>query len=67
MSLMDQVLAGLALERRPAPMRQIAEEADVGYEWLVKFAHGHIEEPGISKVERVRDALGRLRKRARAG
>lgn len=65
-SLMDEVRAELQRDRRPAPLRVVAEKADVGYEWLVKFTHGHIDDPGISKVERVSEALERLRKRSRA-
>jgi hypothetical protein len=65
-SMVDEVRSGLQLKRRPASIRAIAEEADVGYEWLMKFTHGHFDEPGAKKLERVRDALIRLRRRSRA-
>jgi hypothetical protein len=44
--------------------RAIASAADVGYEWLVKFTHGHIGEPGATKLERLRQTLDSLESRA---
>ena len=61
---MTEVRARLALERRPASLRAIASAADVGYEWLVKFTHGHIGEPGATKLERLRQTLDSLESRA---
>jgi hypothetical protein len=63
-SSLEAVRQALALDRRPASLRVIAEQAAVGYEWLVKFTHGHIHEPGAAKLERVRSALDALGSRA---
>lgn len=63
-SLRDEIRDQLAKDRRPASLRAIAEDSDVGYEWLVKFTHGHIEEPGVTKLERVRDSIRRMKRRA---
>lgn len=60
-SLVDQVRDSLTRENRPASLRRIAEAADVDYDWLVKFTHRHIDDPGVRKVEAVRDAIARLR------
>jgi aryl-alcohol dehydrogenase-like predicted oxidoreductase len=64
METLNEIRARLAVERRPASLRVIAAQAQVGYEWLVKFTHGHIGEPGATKLERLRQALDSLESRA---
>jgi hypothetical protein len=64
-SVADDVRQSLVRGSRPASLRIVANEAGVGYEWLVKFTHGHISEPGAVKLDRVREAVRRL-KRVRA-
>jgi hypothetical protein len=59
-SLADRVRESLARDNRPASLRVIAEAADVDYDWLLKFTHGHIDDPGIRKVEAVAAALTRM-------
>ena len=65
-SLRDEIRDQLQVERRPAPLRAIADDAGVGYEWLCKFTHGHIDDPGVTKLERVRDALAGFSRRKRS-
>ena len=59
-SLADRVRKTLARKQRPASLRRIADIADVDYDWLLKFTHGHIDDPGIRKVEAVATALARI-------
>lgn len=56
-SLVDEIRNALSRERRPASLSKIATKAQVDYDWLVKVVHGHIDDPGIRKIEAVRDAL----------
>lgn len=56
-SLADTVRHALHRDRRPASLRQIADAAGVDYNWLCKFVHGHITDPGVRKVEAVHKTL----------
>jgi hypothetical protein len=56
-SPVDEIRAALQRGKRPASLRLIAERADVDYDWLVKFTHGHIGEPGATKIDKVKKAL----------
>jgi hypothetical protein len=47
-----------ATKRRP---REISAASGVGYDWLIKFARGVIQDPGISRVQRLHDFLSRDR------
>jgi hypothetical protein len=60
-SLADEVRSALSRDNRPAALRIVAETAQVDYDWLVKFTHGHIDDPGVRKVEAVAAALETLR------
>lgn len=52
--------------------RRVAEETDVGYEWLCKLARDEIKEPGAIKIERLHryysalESNGKKRRRGRA-
>ena len=37
----------------------IANEAGLGLEWLRKLVAGHIQDPGASKIEKLRDYMHR--------
>lgn len=37
--------------------REIAEGAQVDKNWVAKLVQGHIEEPGVNKIQRVHDFL----------
>ena len=65
-SLADELIDALRIELRPASLRRISKEAGVAYEWLCDFKDGQINDPGIRKVEAVRDALERLRQKLAA-
>lgn len=56
-SIVDTVRGKLSRDQRPASLRKISEVARVDYDWLVKFTHGHIAEPGARKIEAVAAAL----------
>lgn len=45
------------LESSPLTYREIAAGAAVDINWVAKFAQRAIQEPGISKVQRVHDFL----------
>lgn len=48
-------------ERGELSLRQIAEGAGVGHEWLRSLCYGAIEEPGVTKLERVHNYLTEFR------
>lgn len=41
----------------PLTVREVAEGAGVGYEWLAKFKHRRIPSPGVIPVCRLHDFL----------
>ena len=47
----EQAKAYLVAQRGRWPA--FAREAGVGYQWILKFANGHISEPGASKVDAI--------------
>lgn len=59
-SLLDKTRE-LVRNREGLTLRQIAEGADVDFEWLSKFARGEINDPGVRKVQAVHDFLSEPR------
>jgi len=45
------------LKDSPLTLREISVGADVGYEWLSKFAQGRIDNPGVKTVQNLHDYL----------
>ena len=37
----------------PGTLRDLADEADVGYEWLRKFKNDKIPSPGVDKIDKL--------------
>lgn len=60
MDLITQARQYLDTQRGNWPT--VAQEAGVGYQWLIKFAQGHIDNPGARQI----DALLKHRDRAAA-
>jgi transcriptional regulator with XRE-family HTH domain len=58
-SLLASVLAGLQEHKGRWP--DLARAAGVEYSWLTKLAQGRISDPGIQKIQRLADAMGRER------
>lgn len=63
----------LLQDRGELNLRQIADGAEVGYEWLRSFAYGErIKDPGITRLEKLHNFLAeyqaakRFRKREEA-
>ena len=49
-----------ALLRKTKQTRQaVATGADVGFDWLQKFAGGQITDPGVKRTQRLHDYLQR--------
>lgn len=46
-----------------ASLRQLARESDgeVEYDWLKRFAAGDIGDPSVNRIQRLHDALARLK------
>lgn len=53
---MEELIAFLATQKGRLP--SIAREAGLGLEWLRKFVAGQIQDPGASKVEKLRAYVG---------
>jgi transcriptional regulator with XRE-family HTH domain len=51
---LDQVVRDL-LEKHRGSWPQIADKAEVSHSWLSKFVNGHIPNPGISTLKKIRD------------
>lgn len=51
----------LLQERGDLSLRQIAQEAGVGHQWLRSLCYGAIEEPGVTKLEKVHNYLTEFR------
>ena len=47
----------LLTQRGDLSLRQIAQGAGVGHEWLRSLVYGAIEEPGVTKLEKVHNYL----------
>lgn len=45
------------LESARGEWQQIAEQSGVSYSWLSKFVNGHIENPGIETLRKIRRCL----------
>ncbi len=56
-NLLDKTIA--LLKVAPYTRREISAGAGVGYEWLNKLAQGHIENPGVLRVQSIHDYLTR--------
>ena len=66
MTLLDDTLTRLARARgRGASLRSIAAEPAVPYDWLKKFAGGHIPDPSVNRVQALNERLRALGRRAR--
>lgn len=59
MKLLDKTIFMLPLVRAQQTSREIAEGADVGFEWLKKFEGGHINEPSVVRIQKLHDYLER--------
>jgi adenylosuccinate lyase len=53
----NQIIGFLATQKGRLP--SIANEAGLGLEWLRKLVAGHIQDPGASKIEKLRDYMHR--------
>ncbi len=51
----DEIIAYLKTQKGRLPL--IAHETGLGLEWLRKLVGGHIADPGISKIEKLRDYM----------
>lgn len=51
------------LRADPGPMREVAEESGLGMEWLYAFRDGRIADPGVLKIEALKDTLRRRARR----
>lgn len=58
-TLYDDTIALLKSTR--LSRREIAAGAGLGFDWLNKLAQGHIEDPGIKRIQRLHDFLSRKR------
>lgn len=43
------------LQRRRGDWPALCQATGLSYSWLTKFAQGRIREPGLSKIERLRE------------
>ncbi len=57
MNLLDKTKVLLSVSKEPR--REIAKNADVGFEWLRKFQAGEIDNPGVVNVQKLHDYLER--------
>lgn len=67
MSLLEQTQTMLGnFVATGASLRQLARdsEGDVEYDWLKRFASGDIEDPSVNRIQRLHDALQRLKQSA---
>lgn len=55
-SLLDRTKK-LLDQRGDATLREIAEGAGVGHEWLRGFVYGAIKDPGVSRLEKLHNFL----------
>lgn len=64
MNLLERTYA--LLDKTALTREEISKGADVGIDWLKKFAGRHIPEPGVKKVQAVHDFLAQAhRKRSK--
>lgn len=61
--LLDRTHDLLASRRDDLTLVQIAEDTELDYSWLSKFAQGRIPNPGVSGVQTLHDYLERDRQR----
>lgn len=57
MNLLDKTKVLLSVAKEPR--RQIAANADVGFEWLRAFEAGRVANPGVVHVQKLHDYLER--------
>lgn len=53
------------LEKAKGDWQAIAEESEVSYSWLSKFVNGHIENPGIETLRKIKRCLDTRGRRAK--
>lgn len=46
------------LLRRKGDWAEITRETDLGYRWLMAFAHGKIKDPGVMRAQKLGKYLG---------
>lgn len=63
-SLLDYVRRELPRHLEGQSVRELAEKAGVDKWWLQKLAAGHIEDPGVTKIERLAAYLRKPQERA---
>ena len=54
---LDQIIAYLDAQKGRLPT--VAKETGLGLEWLRKLVAGHIQDPGVSKIEKLRAYMNR--------
>jgi transcriptional regulator with XRE-family HTH domain len=59
MKLLDKTNFMLPLVRAHQTTREIADGADVGFEWLKKFEAGDIGNPSVVRIQKLHDYLER--------
>lgn len=67
MSLLEQTQTMLGnFVSSGVSLRQLARESDgeVEYDWLKRFAAGDIGDPSVNRIQRLHDALKRLKQSA---
>lgn len=47
----------LLLATHKEPRLEIAQNAGVKFDWLTKFCHGKIGDPGVKKIQKLHDYL----------
>ncbi len=66
MTLLDDTLTRLDRTRaRGASLRSISTEDAVPYDWLKKFAGGHIPDPSVNRVQALNERLRALERTRR--
>lgn len=55
------------LEKRRGDWQAISDESKISHSWLSKFVNGHIPNPGLTTLRKVREAITRIDKKEKAG
>jgi len=67
MNLLDDTVSRLGrIREKGASLRSIATEPGVPYEWLKKFAGGHIQGPSVNRIEALNAHLRALERGSRS-
>ena len=53
------------LEKRRGDWQAISDESKISHSWLSKFVNGHIPNPGLTTLRKVRGAIERIDEQAR--